>query len=104
MMLLKLAIKNLLGAGLRTWLNAFVLSLSFVLIVFIQGLIQGMNKQAEEAMIASEVGGGYVQHPEPKIRARPNENARGPVSVRKSDCMVFLRQESRSAAISRISG
>jgi ABC-type lipoprotein release transport system permease subunit len=61
--LLKLAIKNLLGAGLRTWLNVFVLSLSFVLIIFSQGLIQGMNKQAEEAMIASEVGGGHFQHP-----------------------------------------
>ncbi len=59
----KLAIKNLLGAGLRTWLNVFVLSLSFVLIIFTQGLIEGMNKQAEEAMVASEVGGGHFQHP-----------------------------------------
>jgi ABC-type lipoprotein release transport system permease subunit len=63
MTLLKLAIKNLLGAGLRTWLNVFVLSLSFVLIIFSQGLIQGMNRQAEGAMIASEVGGGHLQHP-----------------------------------------
>lgn len=63
MTLLKLAIRNTLGAGLRTWLNVFVLSLSFVLIIFTQGLIQGMNKQAQEAMIASEVGGGHVQHP-----------------------------------------
>jgi len=61
--LLKLALKNLLGAGLRTWLNVFVLSLSFVLIIFSQGLLEGMNKQAEEAMIAVEVGGGHFQHP-----------------------------------------
>jgi putative ABC transport system permease protein len=61
--ILKLALKNLLGAGLRTWLNVFVLSLSFVLIIFTQGLLEGMNKQAEEAMIAAEVGGGHVQHP-----------------------------------------
>jgi putative ABC transport system permease protein len=61
--LLKLAFKNLLGAGLRTWLNVFVLSLSFVLIIFAQGLIQGMNQQAEKAMVASEVGGGHFQHP-----------------------------------------
>jgi ABC-type lipoprotein release transport system permease subunit len=60
---LKLAVKNLLGAGLRTWLNVFVLSLSFVLIIFTQGLLEGMNKQAEEAMIAAEVAGGHVQHP-----------------------------------------
>lgn len=63
MTLLKLALKNLLGAGLRTWLNVFVLSLSFVLIIFSQGLLEGMNKQAEEAMIASEIGGGHFQHP-----------------------------------------
>ena len=63
MTLLKLALKNLLGAGLRTWLNVFVLSLSFVLIIFSQGLLEGMNKQAEEAMIAVEVAGGHVQHP-----------------------------------------
>jgi ABC-type lipoprotein release transport system permease subunit len=61
--ILKLALKNLLGAGLRTWLNVFVLSLSFVLIIFSQGLLEGMNKQAEEAMIASEIGGGHFQHP-----------------------------------------
>ena len=63
MMLLKLAVRNLLNAGLRTWLNVFVLSLAFVLIIAVQGLIQGMNRQAEEAMIATEVGGGHFQHP-----------------------------------------
>ena len=63
MMLLKLALKNLTGAGLRTWLNVIVLSLAFVLIIAVQGLIQGMNRQAEQAMIATEVGGGHFQHP-----------------------------------------
>ncbi len=63
MTLPKLALKNLLGAGLRTWLNVFVLSLSFVLIIFVRGLIEGMNRQAERAMIAAEVAGGHVQHP-----------------------------------------
>jgi putative ABC transport system permease protein len=63
MIIPKLALKNLLGAGLRTWLNVFVLSLSFVLIIFGRGLLEGMYKQAEEAMIASEVGGGHYEHP-----------------------------------------
>ena len=63
MIIPKLALKNLLGAGLRTWLNVFVLSLSFVLIIFGRGLLEGMNTQAEEAMIASEIGGGHFQHP-----------------------------------------
>ncbi|HNX12406.1 MAG TPA: hypothetical protein PKH68_05400, partial [Paludibacteraceae bacterium] len=35
--LLKTAIKSLLGNGLKTWLNVFVLSISFVLIIFMQG-------------------------------------------------------------------
>jgi putative ABC transport system permease protein len=59
----KLALRNLLGAGLRTWLNVFVLSLSFVLIIFVRGFIDGMNRQAERAMISAEVAGGHVQHP-----------------------------------------
>jgi len=63
MIIPKLALKNLLGAGLRTWLNVFVLSLSFVLIVASRGLLEGMNRQVEEAMIASEVGGGHFEHP-----------------------------------------
>ncbi len=63
MTLLRLALRNLLGAGLRTWLNVFVLSLSFVLIIFSRGLIEGMNKQAEEAMIDAEIGAGHYQHP-----------------------------------------
>ena len=63
MILLKLASKNLLGAGLRTWLNVFILSLSYVLIIFTQGMLEGMNSQAEEAMVASEVGGGQYWHP-----------------------------------------
>ena len=63
MIIPKLALKNLLGAGLRTWLNVFVLSLSFVLMIFGRGLLEGMNQQAEEALIASEVGGGHFEHP-----------------------------------------
>jgi ABC-type lipoprotein release transport system permease subunit len=39
------------------------LSLSFVLIIFVRGLIEGMNRQAEQAMIASEIAGGHFQHP-----------------------------------------
>lgn len=54
----KLALRNLLGAGLRTWLNVFVLSLSFVAIIWFQGVINGMNNQATTAMIDAEYGGG----------------------------------------------
>ncbi|MEO0069047.1 MAG: FtsX-like permease family protein [candidate division WOR-3 bacterium] len=58
MTLFKLAWRNLRGAGIRTWLNGFALSLAFVAIIFGQGLLQGVNRQAENASIQFEVGGG----------------------------------------------
>jgi putative ABC transport system permease protein len=57
-LLLKLALRNLLGAGLRTWLNVIALSFSFVVIVFLQGMYNGMNEQASRATVAALYGGG----------------------------------------------
>jgi len=62
MIIPRLALKNLLGAGLRTWLNAVVLSLSFVLIIFLQSLYKGMGDQAKNAKIDTEFGGGQYWH------------------------------------------
>ncbi len=58
MIIPKLALRNLLGAGLRTWLNVVVLSLSFVLIIWTQGLYKGMNDQAEQASVDAILAGG----------------------------------------------
>jgi putative ABC transport system permease protein len=55
---IKLALRNLLGAKLRTSLTVIVLSLSYVLIIWSQGLYMGIYEQAEKHMIAEEVGGG----------------------------------------------
>jgi len=63
MVTLKLAIRNLIGAGLRTWLNVIVLSFAFLAIITTQGLLQGMNEQAARAMIEAEVAGGQFWHP-----------------------------------------
>jgi len=54
----KLAFRNLMGAGTRTWLNVSVLSLAFVMIIWVQGYIQGMSEYAMQATIDYEVGGG----------------------------------------------
>ena len=62
MIIPRLALKNLLGAGLRTWLNVVVLSLSFVLIIFLQSLYKGMGDQAKQAKIDTEFGGGQYWH------------------------------------------
>jgi putative ABC transport system permease protein len=58
MQLFKLAMRNILGAGLRTWLNVTALSFSFVVIVFLQGFYQGMNDQVERSTIDALYGGG----------------------------------------------
>ncbi len=58
MIILKLAVRNLYGAGLRTWLNAVALSFAFVSIIFLQGLYDGMSEQVERSTIEAQYGGG----------------------------------------------
>ena len=62
-MLFKIALKNLLGARLRTFLNVFVTSISFFLIIFITGLYDGMRQHAKQVTINTEVAGGAYWHP-----------------------------------------
>lgn len=62
MIALKLAYRNLVGAGLRTWLNVIVLSFSFVVIIWQRGFLEGWNRQARRDMIAWEIGGGEYWH------------------------------------------
>ncbi|MBD3274515.1 MAG: FtsX-like permease family protein [Candidatus Marinimicrobia bacterium] len=64
MLTLRLAFKNMIGAGLRTWLNVLVLSIAFVAIIATQGLYNGMNKQAIHAMKEMEIAGGQYWHPQ----------------------------------------
>ncbi len=64
MLALKLAFKNLLGAGLRTWLNVSVLSFAFVLIIFYNGMIDGWNRQSRVDTQAWETGEGQFWHPD----------------------------------------
>ena len=57
-LLFKLAGKNLIGAGRRTWLNVIVLSISFIVIIWHKGILDGWNIQARNDMINWETGGG----------------------------------------------
>lgn len=59
----KLALKNLLGSGLRTWLNVTVLSIAFVIIIFYNGMLDGWNMQATNDTRAWETGAGQYWHP-----------------------------------------
>ncbi len=58
MLSLKLAYRNLIGAGLRTWLNVIVLSFCYILIIWYYGLLDGWNREARRETIAWEIGGG----------------------------------------------
>ncbi len=58
MIALKLAYRNLIGAGLRTWLNVIVLSFCYILIIWYFGLLDGWNKEARRDTINWEIGGG----------------------------------------------
>jgi len=58
MLIIKLAVRNILGAGLRTWLNVVALSFSFVAIILMQGFYEGLNDQVERATVDALYGGG----------------------------------------------
>ena len=62
-MLFKIALKNLLGAKLRTFLNVFVTSISFFMIIFMTGLYDGMRQHAKQVTIDTEIAGGAYWHP-----------------------------------------
>ena len=62
-MLFKIALKNLLGARLRTFLNVFVTSISFFMIIFMTGLYDGMRQHAKQVTIDTEIAGGAYWHP-----------------------------------------
>jgi len=57
-MILKLALKNILGAGLRTWLNVVALSISYVAIIAMQGFYSGLIHQIERSSIEVLYAGG----------------------------------------------
>lgn len=58
----KLALRNLLGGGVKTWLRVGVLSLAFLTIIAIQGLYQGIQDQGSQALIDVEAGAGQYWH------------------------------------------
>ena len=63
-MLFKIALKNLLGARLRTFLNVFVTAFSFFLILFMSAMYDGMLQHAKQVTMNTEIAGGAYWHPE----------------------------------------
>ncbi|MCH2449007.1 MAG: FtsX-like permease family protein [Gracilimonas sp.] len=56
----QIACKNLMGAGLRTWLNVGVLSFVFVIIILFNGLIEGWSEQSIDQSIEWEYANGHL--------------------------------------------
>ncbi|MFO7649998.1 MAG: FtsX-like permease family protein [bacterium] len=101
MMILRLAIRNLRGAGIRTWLNALALSFAFVAIIFGQGMLQGANRQAEDASTAWEFAGGqYWQADYDPYDPLTLESAHAPVPPE----LAAIAQAGRAAPILVIQG
>ena len=98
---LRLAIRNLRGAGIRTWLNAIALSFAFVAIIFGQGMLQGMNKQAEDASTSFEFAGGqYWQQNYDPYDPLTLEDAHAPVPA----ALESLADAGRAAPILVVAG
>lgn len=59
---IQLAFKNIVGAGLRTWLNVLVLAFAFVVIIFYNAFLNGWYQQAEKDAVEWEYGHGQLRH------------------------------------------
>ncbi len=62
-MLFKIAIKNLLGDRLRTFLNVLITAFSFFLILFMSAMYNGMLEHAKQVTMDTEIAGGAYWHP-----------------------------------------
>lgn len=60
MLTLKLAFRNLLGAGNRAWLNITVLSIVYVMIIFMVGMMKGVFGNMEHETRVTEFADGQL--------------------------------------------
>lgn len=82
MLTIKLAFRNITHAGLRTLLNVFILSFAFVLIIWVQGMYDGMMRQVKHDMIEMDVGGGqFWQQKYDQYDPLTLEDAHAPLSA-----------------------
>lgn len=58
MLTIKLAFKNLIGAGIRAWLNIIVLSIVYVMIIFMVGMMKGVFGKMEHETQVTEFANG----------------------------------------------
>jgi len=96
-----LALKNLFGAGLRTWLNVVVLSFAFVAIIGLQGIYNGMNDQAVHSLTDAEYGGGqYWQENYDPYEPLSLPDAHAPLP----EALIGLKDEGLAAPVLIVQG
>ena len=101
MVIPQLALKNLLGAGIRTWLNVVVLSFAFVAIIGLQGIYEGMNNQAVNALTDAEYGGGqYWQENYDPYEPLSLPDAHAPLP----EALIGLKDEGLAAPVLIVQG
>ena len=101
MVIPRLALKNLLGAGLRTWLNVVVLSFAFVAIIGLQAIYDGMNNQAVHALTDAEYGGGqYWQENYDPYEPLSLPDAHAPLP----EALIGLKNEGLAAPVLIVQG
>jgi len=101
MLILRLAIRNLIGAGLKAWLNGVVLSISFLAIITTQALLKGMYEQTADSMIAAQLGGGqYWQNSYDPFDPLTFQDAHAAVP----DTLAEMIHNNRAAAVLIIQG
>lgn len=101
MTLFKLAVRNMLGGGTKTWLNALVLSFSFVAIIWAQSLFRGMDEETSRSLTDIEFGGGqyWVQGYDP-LDPFTLQDARRPVA----GALAELADAGRAAPVLVVQG
>lgn len=57
-LMFRTAYRSLVGNGLKTWLNVIALSVSFVLIIAMQGILKGWSTQAVDDTVKWEIADG----------------------------------------------
>ena len=89
---IKLALRNITSAGVRTWLNVIVLSIAFVSLIWLQGLMAGVFDRMKFDTIDSELGGGQYWHPAyDPYDPMTLEDAHGPIPSGLSE-LIFEEQ------------
>ncbi|MCK5684043.1 FtsX-like permease family protein [bacterium] len=59
-LILKLALRNLFGTGIRLWINVTVLAISIIIVIFARSIHAGLGHQMKDSVIRTEIAAGQL--------------------------------------------